>query len=275
LEATPPKTGAVPIVASVALLATLSLFLVVGAAALDNVTEQIAEEKAKHAFEPPLPVRGMVDGPVGINLLVLIVVTWFCGRGCAARWNHPDPGLRWTARMAMYATAAIITMTLAGLVLVRPALYGHPVILALAVSWIGIAGLSARKSKHRPPQADLPARASIRDRLLVNAGLLGMVVPPVVMATGMSTALTWPLGWKRFLVPLFGYKTDAGYLPPSVDGSIQWIFASHLLTSLYITVAWMAVAALHARTILWWQSRGRKGLRSDTSSLLDLSGLSE
>jgi hypothetical protein len=212
----------------------------------------------------------MIDGPIGILLLVLVVGSWFCSRTCAARWDHPDPEEKHAARMMLYLESAVIVLTLAGVAMVKPALYGNMVFLVLSLSWLGVFGVWVYKINGQAPTPAAPARPSFGDRLLVNAGLLGVILPALLMASGLSTALTWPLGWKRFLGPLRGAHSNPSLSIPSadmptVDECIQRIFAGHLLLSLYISVAWVALATLHAWVIWWWQGR-RTAIRGGTAA---------
>src|SRR5207247_1283092 len=76
-------------------------------------------------------------------------------------------------------------------------LVGMFVWMVVTIGWV----VRMRK-RPAPGTAAVPPAPSLADRLVINAGILGIVTPAMVFATGVTQALALSLGIVTYLVPL-------------------------------------------------------------------------
>lgn len=253
----PPSIAAVPFDAAFTIMILTTLILVVSLHSLDNVAEKVDESRSRYGFQLSLPPGGIVDWPVFISLIVLAASSWLCGRWCALHWEHSMRGVRATAKLAIRVLEALPVLTLLAIVVLRPQMYRDPFILLGAGAWVIAVLLCVGRILRRTDAqlAELPI-PSFRDRLLINACLLGVVLPPLVIVAGLSQATAMALGIVTYIDVLFGRGASAN---PSAAASIHQIFVYHFQFSFYIAAAWMLFAAIHASLISWLLDRKVSG----------------
>lgn len=287
----PPGTADEGCDASIAVMFVASLILVPVLRPLCDYRDYWLQTQVNEGFTLSLPIRGIVDWPVMTHLLVLAAATWFCGKWCAARWLHPVAGVRKIAVLGSILMSLLPCAVLALILRVSPAMFADPIFELGAMLWVGIVlywlmrvGRPTAGALWAPP----PPSPSFRDRLLINAGFLGALVPALLMVGGLSHALALALGvmsWKDFLfsasspgpVATLGVIAGSAALIPDASGvivvslpkveppnaivSIQQIYICHFLSSLYLALFWSIAAALHAGLVMGWQKL-RRGWQS-------------
>ncbi len=261
--ATPPLVAQEPVDASIAILVAVALALVGNVGPLAELATLTEESAAGHGFALGLPVRGVFDWPVGMCLLICIAATWFCGRWCTRHRGHPVAGVRRTVLIGAVLMAAVpvFALTLSAVVLVFRTWYLDAVGVLGSLAWVGVALywiVRILRGRGEAVPAVAPPLLSFRDRLLFNAGVLGALLPALLMVTGFSQTVSLALGLLN-LFPALAGEAVPGHALPTVRGSITDIYAVHFVSSFYLAAAWMILALVHASLVLAWQAflRGR------------------
>lgn len=289
----PPGTADEGCDASIAIMFVASLDLIAILGPLSDNRDHLLNAQLREGFVLSLPIRGIVDWPVSTHLLVLAAATFFCGRWCAARWLHPVAGVRKIAVLGSILMALLPCAVLALILRVSPGMFADPIFELGAALWVGVV-LYWLMRVGRPTAGALwapaPPSPGFRDRLMINAGFLGALVPALMMLGGLSQALALALGVMSWTGSLFrtnvpgpanavGLIAGAVFafpatgempLPPTYPPvgavpneivSIQQIYVCHFLSSLYLALFWIILAALHAGLVMAWQ-KVRRGTQS-------------
>lgn len=253
----PPLVPEVPVDASIAVIVMAVLQLLVCVAAITSLADNAARSQAEIGFQTWPPTNGILRWPVAMNLLILCVATWFAGRWCARRWDHPVPGVRKVAYLGACVQSGAPILTLGLLLLIRPDIFLDPVFLTGVAAWAVLTLYWYRRiwSATRPLSEHVSLTLPLlRDRLLIGAGLLGVLVPALVLVGGVTPAISLGLGVVTFLADLFG-KVPAGRLAsPSATLSILWIYVVHFFLALNLVGVWLIFVLVHAGGVLVWQA---------------------
>src|SRR5207245_327830 len=105
----------------------------------------------------------------------------------------------------------------------------------------------------------------------LNAGLLGVLIPGIGMAVGVTQAVALSGGIVRYLGPLYRFK-DAGAGAADATAVPSWaaiqdLYAFHLLASVNLAATWIVVATLHAAVVRWWRARREAELAKEPSAV--------
>lgn len=283
---TPPRRAtASAFDSSVALMYMGALILVVILSALTSLEINCANSIARFGLQTFLPTEGVTACPVAMVFVLIIVATAFCGQWCAARWNHPMPGMQRTARLAGVMMVALPVLTLLLVNHIRADMFQHWYFLIGETAWFAVMLYWLLRIKIKPgpqPGATPPPSASFRDRLVLNAGFIGAVYPAIVLSTGVTTALALALGIVPYIATIFpptnrsatpaaqtvGVAATSPYgaaamvadsntfpapppatsappRPPSAHALIQDIYTTHVWGTCGMVALWFVATAIH------------------------------
>jgi hypothetical protein len=205
--ATPPRRAAASAFDSnVAVMVMGTLILMVCIAAITTLETNAEKSIAQFGLHPGFPTQGITACPIGVTLVMLIVSTWFCGQWCAGRWNHPVAGVQRVARLAGVIMVMLPLFTLGMTAYLRGDIFGQWFFLIGEALWFGVMLYWLVRIKRNPgpePGETPPPLASLRDRLLINAGFLGIITPALSMAAGVTQAVALALGVVPY-IPILG-----------------------------------------------------------------------
>lgn len=258
--ATPPVVADEGCDTSVAVMVMATWILATIIVAISTLESNCQRSVEKYGFELSYSPRGITGWPMASCFVLLAVSTWFTGRWCVRRRNHPDPGVQRAAKLVQMLTGFLPLGLWLAMLRLQPDIVDDLVFaLGLAV-WILVHvywGLRRARTAAEWSQPDAPPPPTFRDRLLLNGGLLGSIIPGITMATGVTQAIALALGIVIYLGAIFPKSEPRVFTP---HATIQDIYAVHVWGSLNIAAAWIIAATLHAGVVRWWQSyRKRRG----------------
>lgn len=249
----PPVIAAEPLEAAIGMLIIAALSLVVGLGVGVPRAHMVEVYMAQYALELSWPPQGIVGWPIVMNLIILSSATWICGRCWAWRAGGADPEIRREVRSGKMLLWSLPLITLGpGILFYASFLYRDPAFLCGAAVWAATSILALRQiARAQAAPANIPAQVPPQThRLLVNASLLAVVIPPFVMLAGAANAFTYHLGIEPFVPVLFGKAAPTDSVPTPGE-KIPQIYAIHLVYTTYKVVAWTALATLHGCVVLW------------------------
>ena len=204
--ATPPIVADEGCDTSVAVMVMAAWLLVTVIRVTSDLESNCERSLQKYGFELSFSPRGISGWPIANLFVLLVISTWYTGRWCERRHNHPDPGVQRVAKLVQMLTGFLPFGLWLVMLMTRPDILDD-LIFALGLSaWILVHVFWLARSSRvevdfsRP---DAPPPPSFRDRLLLNGGLLGSIIPGITMATGVTQATALALGIVLYLTPIF------------------------------------------------------------------------
>ncbi len=241
---------------SVAIMVMASWFLIAVVRLIPDMQAKCELAVEHYGLNLRFSPRGITGWPVANLFILLVVSTSYTGRWCARRRNHPLPGIQRVAMLVQMLIGFLPLAIVLAVLHINRDILDDPVFACGLAAWILVlvywAARGSRGTVDFSTADTVPP--SFRDRLLLNAGFLGTVVPGLVMATGVTQAAALALGILAFLTP-----PDAPLVTP--DASIHRIFAVHVWGTWTMVVGWILAATLHAAVVSRWQDDRKRRLQ--------------
>lgn len=254
---------------SLALMVQAVWVLVIIVQAIPPLQANVQNSVEKYNLDLSWSARGIQGWPMANTFALLAVTSWFSGRWCMRRSSHSVPGVRRAARLAQMLVGFLPLATVLTIMNLRLDLFEDEVFTVGLAVWVLVLVYWAARSSRTTPGLSVtepPAATSFRDRMLLNGGLLGSLIPGLGMALGVSQAVALGGGIVRYLVPLYRFKgpvDSSGPLAPAA--AIQDLYAFHFYTSMNLAATWIVVATLHAAFVRWWRGRHDAGMKESAA----------
>ena len=252
--------GVLQSAAATLLLATV-LSLIVLSAMFTLQLQTINESVQNANFTTALPATGVLDWPLGVNLVVLLGAVNWNWQQIARTWRHSKTRDRARARISAFLTFVIPAAALVLCPTISPGLLFNPIFLvgALAVWVINVSGIWQVRLSKAVAVRDGRAEAFSMQDALDFVLLHWLVVVVQVMIGATAVALSTVFG----VIPFVSILSPESLMPSpqfSVGATIQSMYSLPVLVALGIAAVLLVSLPFFWIYLQWMRGKQEGGL---------------